>query len=271
MINFSQMKKQLCSISIFCLAAYAQAADVEVSWDKAHVFIPGRTSRIAINEVALQKPHPVVIYLHGCSGIAPNHGGRWGEHMSSWGFVVILPDSMARPSRRSNCEQRSFSVGSFPQAHAYRQQEIQYAIEQLKKQPWADTSNVFLFGHSEGGVATAAYPGDFFKGLVISGWGCSGGIYAPQKIPALAIAFDEDPWIYGSWGGKCSNGLFGKRELTRIDIPGRGHDTVWVKEARDAVFAFLKRHTDSHQVALPEIKPLLVSPGEPDEELKALN
>lgn len=265
------MKKILSFIFlIFCTQAVL-AQDVEVSWEKAHVFVPGRSSRISINEINLTAPHPVVIYLHGCSGIAPNHGGRWGEHMSSWGFIVILPDSMARPSRRSNCDQRSFSVGAFPQAHEYRQQEIRFAIDQLKKKPWADTSNVFLFGHSEGGVATSAYRGEFFKGLIISGWSCSGGILAPERIPALAVVFKEDPWIYGAWGGRCSNGLFGKRDLLRIDIPGRGHDTVWVKEARDAVFEFLRRHTSGHKIALPEIKPIEIPSDEPTEELKALN
>lgn len=266
------MKKFVTALFLGLSSQIGMTQDVEISWEKAHIFVPGRSSKISINEISLKSPHPVVIYLHGCSGIAPNHGGRWGEHMSSWGFVVILPDSMARPGRRSNCEQRSFSTGSFPQAHTYRQEEIRYAIEQLKKHSWADVANVFLFGHSEGGVATATYTGDFFKGLIISGWSCSGGIYGPQRIPVLAVAFEQDPWFYGtSWGGRCSNGLFGKRDLVRVDIPGKGHDTVWVKEARDAVFEFLKKYTTGHNIAMPEIKPIETSPDEPVEELKALN
>jgi dienelactone hydrolase len=274
MSHLQPIKSLLLIKLIFLMAAgfsstLVSATGVEVSWEKSHVFIPGRSSRVKISEIPSDKAYPVIIYLHGCSGIAPNHGGRWGEYLSSWGFIAILPDSMARPGRYSNCEQKTHTTGSFPQAHLYRQQEIAYAIEQLKQSPWADKNNVYLFGHSEGGVAAAEYSGSFFKGLIISGWNCAFGITSPDTVPVLAVAFNQDPWFRLS--GRCSKAPWSKREITRVDLPGPFHDTVWVQEAREAAFDFLKARTTNHQIAQPKSTFTPTRDDGPEEVLQLLN
>ena len=85
--------------------AFAQTADnqgegVAMSWEKAQVFVPGMFFKTTPNEVTGNKPLPVVIYLHGCTGIDPNHDVRWGEFIKGLGYIAVLPDSMARPGRK---------------------------------------------------------------------------------------------------------------------------------------------------------------------------
>jgi hypothetical protein len=142
----------------------------------------------------------------------------------------------------------------FPQAYAYRQQEITYALDQIGKSPWADKRNIFLMGHSEGGIATAQSNHGGFRGIIISGWTCTnvivaeskhpeiGGIHSPKDIPVLAIAYKDDVWRKGKNNeGRCADKADG-RDLVQIDLEGNSHDTFGVKVAEDAVSIFLRQH-----------------------------
>ncbi len=88
----------------------------------------------SIADLRLDKKYPVVIYLHGCGGITSSNDTRWGKFLSEMGFVVILPDSLARPGRISNCDTSAKKTSNrFPMAIPYREQEIFYSINELKK------------------------------------------------------------------------------------------------------------------------------------------
>lgn len=123
-----------------------QRANVAMSWEKAEVFVPGSFFKTTPNKVTVNKPLPVVIYLHGCTGIESNHDARWGDFIKGLGYIAVLPDSMARTGRKPNCDPRTKRGGAFPQAHAMRMEELRYALEQVKKSAWADPDNVFLMG-----------------------------------------------------------------------------------------------------------------------------
>lgn len=158
-----------------------------------------------------------------------------------------MPDSMARPNRKSNCDPvKQGGTNVFPQAYDYRQQEIAYAKEQILKSPWWDQKNIFLMGHSEGGIATAQSNHGGFNGLLISGWTCThknnpsfDGIKSPKEIPTLAVAFVDDSWRKGKFNeGRCADKADG-RNLIQIDLQGREHGTYDSRIARDAVAKFL--------------------------------
>ena len=166
----------LLAFSANAATAFAQTAEnladnVSRSWNEATVLVPGRFFATSPHRVrvAVDKPLPVVIYMHGCTGITADHDLRWGQFIKALGFIVVLPDSMKRPGRRQNCDPKAKRGGAFPQVFAMRQEEIRYAVEQLKSSPWADSKNVFLMGHSEGGNAAAQSKLGGLRGVIISG------------------------------------------------------------------------------------------------------
>jgi poly(3-hydroxybutyrate) depolymerase len=88
---------------LLLLASSAQAKDIEIAWEKAKVYTPTDSNLTTTSELELNGSHPALIYLHGCTGIT-GHDISWAKLGSSKGFLVIMPDSMARPNRESNCD-----------------------------------------------------------------------------------------------------------------------------------------------------------------------
>ena len=76
---------------------------------------------------------PVVIYLYGCAGINRTHDAGWALLLTEQGLIVVMPDSIARPGRIPNCDQKLKGGNAFPNAFKYRQQEIGYTLEQTQK------------------------------------------------------------------------------------------------------------------------------------------
>lgn len=244
------MKNFLATLLIF-FSVTTFAKDVELSWEKALVFIPGNDKATTVDSINLSKPHPVIVYLHGCTGIAEWHDAGWGKAMAAEGAVFIVLDSFARPGRLSNCDpNRKTGTNVFPRAHEYRQQEIAYAHEQLQKMPWADKNNLFLMGHSEGGTAVAIYPKPGFRGHIISAWTCVArwdngldGIKSSKEVPILVIAANKDVWRAGNWNteGRCAARADGYK-LKQVDLDGSVHATLNYPEAKPAVINFFKEN-----------------------------
>lgn len=244
------------SLSITC--AHAQEnADVKLSWVNASVFVSNHPEIKQTNQlIELRDPLPVLIYLHGCAGINRD-ALSWGSFISGLGFIVILPNSMARNGRVSNCDPKlKKGNGAFPLARAYRQQEITYALNQVIHSPWAQKSNIFLMGHSEGGIAVAQSPRAEFAGEIISGETCTdrknpayNGIFAPLEMPVLAIAAIHDEWHENKPAvkGRCIDHAQGRSFFVQVDLPGSVHPTYGSPVAREAVEGFLNRHLTVNQ------------------------
>lgn len=239
---------KLLVLLIVSASGLASASDVEQSWKKALVYTPGAFSSKSTESLTLDKKYPVVIYMHGCTGITNQNDVAWAKYIAEMNFVVIVPDSMARKGRLSNCDPRQRgNVATFPQAHDYRQEEIKFALSQLKSAAWADERNIFLMGHSEGGLASARYADSGFRGIIISGWTCTilriprlHGIYSPKNIPILAIAYLDDAWFKGKPNeGRCIDQADG-RGVIQVDLVGSDHDTFSNSNAKSAVTTFLR-------------------------------
>jgi len=245
------MKKLFTALMIllvFSVSGLAFASDVELSWKKALVYTPGAFFSKSTEGLTLDKKYPVVIYMHGCTGIYHQHDVAWAKYIADMNFVVVMPDSMARNGRLSNCDpSRRGGTNIFPQAYEYRQEEIKFALSQLKTEAWADEGNIFLMGHSEGGIAASQTTASAFKGIIISGYTCNNpsnrqmhGIHAPKNIPILAIAYLDDPWRKGKVNeGRCIDKADG-RQVTQVDLVGSYHDTFSNSNAKNAVTTFLK-------------------------------
>jgi dienelactone hydrolase len=241
--------KQIVVLGLFIsISAFAQ--DVEKSWEDAVVYVPGKFLTTSAGKVSVDKPMPVVIYLHGCFGINRSHDASWASLLKEQGFIVVMPDSMARPGRIPNCDPKIKGGNFFPNAFKYRQEEITYAMEQAQKAAWVDKNNIFLMGFSEGGVGAAQSTHTGFAGRIIMGWSCTNknnpafdGIFSPKDSPVLAIASENDDWRIGKpTAGSCGNKAQDRTNFKNIDIPGSEHTTYGSDAAQNAVKSFLNQY-----------------------------
>lgn len=245
-------KPLIIMLFLFCFfVPFAHAdnssADVKKSWDSAKVYVPGNPGETTPEKVKIDKRLPVVIYIHGCSGIT-GENTSWGKYIKDLGYIAVLPDSMARRSEM-NCDPKTKKAGQFTKAYAMRLEEIGYAYDQVMKSPWADEKNVFLMGHSEGGVSAARTRLGGFSGIIISGWRCTNskypsfdGIFAPLETPILTLEWNRDDWQTDVSKGSCAD-KFGERKKARqVLLPGSGHDVFEQGAAREAVTLFLKEN-----------------------------
>lgn len=232
-------------------------SDLELTWDKAQVILPGdaRIHRMERVDVARRLAKagfvgrlPVVVYLHGCTGIGATELA-FGRRLTEQGLVFVAPNSFARRFRPMQCDPMTRTGGANQFVFDFRLGEVSYAVQRLKATPWADPDNLFLIGGSEGGVAAALYRGDAFKARVVFQWTCHGaplirGVGAPADTPVLAIVNRDDPW-YNRAGdddqaGDCGDFL-ADRPHSRSLVLDRGavHGVLSDRVARQTIVGFI--------------------------------
>jgi hypothetical protein len=234
-------------------------SDLELTWQEAQTAVPDAIGDgIAavtdpVREQALiraGRKFPVVVYMHGCTGIG-DADRRLMRTIAKAGYVVVAPNSMARKYRPLQCaswtKQGGFNLFVFD----FRQEEINFALQQMAGNPWADWENLFLVGVSEGGLATAHFRGGLFKARVITQWTCHGstwvrGIDGPEDTPILSVVRKDDPWYTGGSGkqaGDCGS-YFGDRRPGSESLvleEGRKHDVIDDPEITGRIIDFLGR------------------------------
>jgi len=239
-------------------------SELERTWQAAIVRIPkGDGSYIATqmkdlakNSTLFGKQHPTVIYLHGCSGVWENTHQRLNFFAEN-GFAVIAPVSFARKKYHQSCNTRTNNGGMYSGTLHMRQLDAGYAIEMAKNLSWVDSDNVFLMGHSEGGITTAAFIAANMKqtvnARVIEGWTCHHGrsryrgIKAPKSEPTLALVGSDDPWFQSSRSkGHCGSYLDrsnGSQSIVyREGYLSKEHQLMTDPTVRMAIIKFLKDH-----------------------------
>ncbi|MBL41919.1 MAG: hypothetical protein CMM49_04565 [Rhodospirillaceae bacterium] len=203
-------------------------SDIELTWEKALIFIPGdkkkstqndlRVEQIKITDLEFQKKMPLLLYLHGCTGLGD---GAFLRKLSSMGLVVIAPDSFARSFRPMQCNPRTKKGGKNLFIYDFRSAELTFALEKISEIKWIDFDNLFLFGVSEGAVTASLFRGNVFNGRIIAQWTCTGaplveGIGAPKNEPILAIVKENDPY-YASNNTKSQEGNCGRFMFDRLN------------------------------------------------------
>lgn len=235
-------------------------SDLELTWFKAETAVPtalgkgvalmGDPDRKALLEGAPHK-FPVVVYLHGCTGIADEDRDLM-RALAKAGYVVVAPDSMARKFRPLQCSSWYKEGGYNLFVFDFRQAEINFALQQMVASKWADWDNLFLVGVSEGGLAAAHFRGDVFRARVITQWTCHGstwvrGIDGPEDTPVLAIVRHDDPW-YDKDGsqqaGDCGAYFGPKRPGSRSVVleKGHGHSVIGDDSVVRQIVEFLDRN-----------------------------
>lgn len=157
-------------------------------------------------------PHPVIIYLPDCGGLAPEvkserfgpeqlmldpgKGGLpdtsrevfWTRRLLSQGYAVVLVDSHTTRGIKGTCEDPK--RGSALVADAYG------ALAYVSQQPWADPKRVGVLGFRTGDHWRVPVAGDSsayvigpekFKAAVAFVYSQSCGLKAPMTAPTLVI------------------------------------------------------------------------------------
>ncbi len=198
---------------------------------------------------------PVVVFLHGSSGLALKAIGEWQLWLAGMGIASFAPDSFALPDRLTYKSPVAKDV--YEKIHALRGSEIDLAVLAVKAAPWADSTRLVLAGTSEGATAVARYnvANDSFAGRVVFSWSCEDNYFVqthktalPADRPVLNVMSANDtffspsnPWL-GSQGatGHCGGELKNNKQATVVLIPGAPHTLMNLPAARHATAGFLK-------------------------------
>jgi dienelactone hydrolase len=237
--------------------APAAGAQVRITWERAYVLLPvaadrlvgGRMDEAFVREELAALPAgrklPAVLYLHGCSGLAPGNFD-YMHLLAGEGYAVLAPDSFARPGRPKTCDprrHRGIPGAPFARVAAMRQEEIRYGLERMRGLAWVDAERLFLMGHSQGGAAVAAFPNPGFRGVIISGSTCQYGLNAPEGTPVLAVYSEKDPWLRNRSPRGCGEwGFVYQRPIEFHLFPGSAHNLAGDARARALIRGFLRRH-----------------------------
>ncbi len=196
---------------------------------------------------------PVVVFLHGSSGLKLKAIGEWQRGLAELGIASIAPDSFALPDRLTY--KSPIPQETYEQIHALRQSEIELAVKALQDAPWADTSRMVLAGTSEGAVSVARYAGNAFKGRILYAWSCEDNYFVkghatalPSDQPILNVISTTDPffspanpWIGNAApAGHCGPRLSKSQRSSVVLIPDAPHTLLTFPAARAATDGFLR-------------------------------
>jgi dienelactone hydrolase len=134
-------------------------------------------------------PHPVIIYLHDCGGLAPDVKSQgfgvqassaetsreafWTKRLLPWGYAVVLVDSYGPRGTKDTCANPTFDVTRVADTYG--------ALAYVAKQPWADPQRIGLLGFQTGDVWRIPAPADTTAFIV-----------GPERFKA-AVAFVYSP------------------------------------------------------------------------------
>jgi len=231
--------------------------------ERAWVVLPASVTGAAAYQGLLQNAPatrgkaPVVLFLHGSSGIAPaiRDWQKWlGE---SLGVASLAADSMQLPDRIAY--KSPVAKATYEQVHALRAQELLVMVEALPHLSWADASRFVLAGTSEGAVSVARYQAaagaPTERGRIIYSWSCEDNYHVdahrshfPANVPVLNVMSSTDvffssanPWLGNPRAqGHCGAALQANRTSSIVLIPDAPHTLLNLPQARQATEGFLR-------------------------------
>jgi dienelactone hydrolase len=195
---------------------------------------------------------PVVLFLHGSSGLGLKAIGEWQQWLASLGVASFAPDSFGLPGRVTYTS--PVDKDFYEKIHTLRASEITLALQALKEAPWVDSRRIVLAGTSEGAVAVARFGGDGFAGRMIFSWSCEDNYFVTahrtavvRDQPVLNVISATDPFFSRSnaWlgqpaaAGHCAAVFKDHPRASVVLIPGAPHTLLNLPAARQLVAGFL--------------------------------
>ena len=239
---------------------WSDPTELERTWQAALVRIPkddGGIHSMTMHEIKSQtisqgSKFPTIIFLHGCAGFRDSSFDRI-EFPALNGFAVIAPNSFARKKYPQSCDFSTTpaKIALYRGTQGMREHDAAYAIKKAKALPWVDPNNLFLMGHSEGGLVVATFKSknNSVKARIIEGWTCNSGwpeakgLRAPKSEPVLALVGSSDPALQSNpyTKGHCRvNKKNGSKSIVYKDGNlSRQHDLLVDPVAQEDVLQFL--------------------------------
>lgn len=236
------------------------AASAKAVMDQAAIALPAALTGGAIFTGLLKDAPrdlkgkaPVVVFMHGSSGLSLKAIGEWQQWLATQGVASIAPDSFALPDRLTYKSPIDKTV--YEQIHDLRASEIRLAANTVKTLPWADQARSVLAGTSEGATSVARYAGNEFAGRILYSWSCENNYFVtehksalPQNQPVLNVMSSTDnffsasnPWLGNvTPQGHCGKALKDNKAATIVLIPGAPHTLLNLPQARHATAAFFR-------------------------------
>ena len=226
-----------------CLPAHMVGAQV----------VCGQFKELASQANAAPSRVPVVLFLHGSSGLGLKAIGEWQRWLAGLGYASLAPDSFALAGRVTY--KSPIDKAAYERIHALRTAEIAPALAALQAQPWADTRRLVLAGASEGAVPVARHAGAAFAARIIYAWSCENNYFVesarnafPAHQPVLNIISAVDPFFSpsNSWlglpsaKGHCGAALASNARSAVVLVPDAPHTLLNWPAARIATAGFLK-------------------------------
>ena len=196
---------------------------------------------------------PVVLFLHGSSGLGLKAIEEWQRWLAGLGVASVAPDSFALPDRLTYKSPVDKDV--YERIHALRASEIEATAAALRTAPWAAAGRWLLAGTSEGAVAVARDAGVGFAGRMIFSWSCEDNYFVvahrtavAPAIPVLNVMSGTDVFFSPSnaWlgnpaaTGHCGAVLAAHRQAAVVLIPGAPHTLLNLPAARHATAGFVR-------------------------------
>lgn len=196
---------------------------------------------------------PVVLFLHGSSGLALPAVAEWQAWIAELGYASVAPDSFALPGRLAY--RSPVDVDVYERIHALRASEIAPTLAALRDAPWADATRVALAGSSEGGPATARCDDPAFVARIVYAWSCEDNYFVRRHAtrvladqPILNVMGGRDaffapgqPFLGNPQAlGHAGSTFADARRATVTLIPGAPHTILNTPQAKAATRAFLE-------------------------------
>ncbi len=237
------------------------ADNLRATWDNALVTLPSATPGGAPTQVKMKdlppvagKPRPLVVFMHGSSGIA-----GFVKEYQAWlatrlGLASIAPDSLAIADRLTY--QSPIDKPTYERVHSLRLAELRHAIDHAAALPWVDPARIVAVGTSEGAVPVARLDDPRPVARIIYAWSCEKNYFVeedrtaiPRTTPVLAIIAAKDPYFAPSnpWNqgmavtGTCTAALREHTATMVVTLSTDKHTVVNFPEAQSLAGSFLER------------------------------
>lgn len=161
-------------------------------------------------------PFRGIVLAHPCSGVG-DHTTVWGKLLSSWGYVVVAPDSFGPRGEKSVCGRGNVVNGNM------RVADVAGAIDFLNAQPFVRRADIGVIGHSHGGW-TAVRAAQKTYGLASRGLrasvayypSCSAQFDRDVAVPLLILIGDKDDWTLADNCRKLQAAGFTRPDLVQV-------------------------------------------------------
>ena len=195
---------------------------------------------------------PVLVFLHGSSGLGLKAIGEWQRWLAGLGYASIAPDSFVLAGHVTY--KSPIDKASYERILALRASEIAPTLAALGNQAWADSSRLILAGTSEGAVPVARYRGTEFVARILYAWSCESNYFVDEPKnsfepgkPVLNVISASDPFFSKANGwlgnpdaqGHCGAALKENARASVLLVPNAPHTLLNLPATRSATAGFL--------------------------------